>query len=153
MLEHGVGVAADPAQAAEWYARAHAQGYAPAAYHLARLHAAGQGVEKDAARARRLLDEVRGEDVGKLFLKAAGLGFTRGQYELALFHHEGVVVKKDARQAAEWFKKVAENERAEKEQLELGDIMHGFSEATGDYEAAIELYKQACVPVFAMGGK
>jgi TPR repeat protein len=153
MLEHGVGVAADPGQAAEWYAKAHAQEYAPAAYHLARLRAAGQGVEKDAAQAGRLLDAIPGKDIEKLFLEAADRGFTKSQYELALLHHEGIAGKKDARQAAEWFKKVAANDRADRRSRDLGDLMYEMGESSGDYEVVINLYLQACAPVFAMGGK
>jgi TPR repeat protein len=151
MLEHGIAGAADPAKAAEWYAKAHAQGYQPAAYHLARLYNDGRGVEKDAARLNQLLGAFQGGDAEKLFLDAANRGFARAQYEMGRLYQEGLAVKQDMRQAVEWYKKIASHDRAAKGSREIADMLYNLNPSA--HEEIITNYLSAIEPVLGFGVK
>ena len=89
-LLHGRWSSAGLRQAAEWYRRAAEQGFAEAQFNLAGLHAAGEGVPKDAVEAVRWYRE------------AAGLGLAEAQYVLALALVRGEGVRKNLSEAARW---------------------------------------------------
>ena len=66
IFEKGLGQAADPAIAAEWYRRAADQGFSRALINLGYLHESGLGVERDLPRAMNLYRRAAGFDDGTL---------------------------------------------------------------------------------------
>jgi TPR repeat protein len=72
ILRNGVGVAADPVQAARWIEAAARAQLPEAMFTLSNMLAAGEGVKQDGAAARRWLEE------------AAALGYPAALQELAL---------------------------------------------------------------------
>ena len=70
-------IASDPAQAAQWYAKAAEQGHAGAELNLGNLYARGEGVPKDLAKARLLMQA------------AADQGFAPAQTALAQLGGQG----------------------------------------------------------------
>ncbi|MCR4667223.1 MAG: SEL1-like repeat protein [Desulfovibrio sp.] len=92
---HGNGVKKNAHEAFLCYEKAHALGYAPATYNLARMYLQGNGVEKNVEKAL------------EYFLIAAEKGLRLAQYSLASLYDEGGV-KKDMERALYWYTKAAE---------------------------------------------
>ncbi len=91
MYGNGEGVAQDDAQAAEWYRKAAAQGYAGAQYSLGGMYANGEGVAQDDAQA---LEWTR---------KAAKQRIAEAQFNLGIMYADGEGVPQDYAQAHMWF--------------------------------------------------
>ena len=89
------GVPANPAEAAQWFARAAAKGLAPAQFRYASMLEKGRGVKKDVAQARQL------------YLAAANKGNAKAMHNLAVLYAEGIDGKPDYANAAHWFQKAA----------------------------------------------
>lgn len=82
-------------QAVKWYAKAAAQGYAPAQNALALMYWAGRGVARDDAAAFAL------------FQKAADAGLTSAQHNLGLMYLEGKVVARNEALGDAWLRVAA----------------------------------------------
>jgi localization factor PodJL len=95
-FSEGQGVAADPAEAARWYALAAERGYAPAQYRLGSLYEKGTGVTRDFARAVSLYDQ------------AANAGNAGAMHNLAVLYASGVTGGADFKAAVEWFGRAAD---------------------------------------------
>lgn len=93
--ESGLLGAVDHAAAAEWYRAAASRGLAAAQTRLARLYAAGLGVEANRDLATDLL------------MKAAEGGYAPAQYNLAVAYERGQGVPLDPDLAAAWYQRAA----------------------------------------------
>ena len=90
MYTHGIGVAADHAQAVRWYRKAAEQGNASAQSNLGFMYHEGQGVERDF------------EDSAQWFNRAAEQGDATAQFYLGLMYVKGEGVDKDPVEAHKW---------------------------------------------------
>ena len=112
--------------AAQWYQRSSASGFAMSQFRLGTMYERGAGVAKDLARAK--IWYSRAADQGnvkamhnlavliasrggpepdyatavKLFSEAAAHGLADSQYNLAMLYENGLGVPKDAKQAYKW---------------------------------------------------
>lgn len=86
----------DLKQAAAWYAKAAAQGYAVAQHNLAVMYEQGRGVAADLPAA------------AALFRRAADQGYAPGQYLTGLGYRHGSGVARDPVAALTWFTLAAE---------------------------------------------
>ena len=86
----------DLAEAVTWLERAAATGFARSQYSLAKLYAAGQGVEPDDDKAFALM------------LEAGQAGFVRAQYNLGKMYRDAQGVDQDLAAASGWFRHAAE---------------------------------------------
>lgn len=93
--DEGLGVAADPAVAVTWYARAAAAGHTLAAHNLGNAYAAGRGVAADAAEAARW------------WRRAAADGDAVTQLRLGEACEAGRGVARDLDQARHWYGEAA----------------------------------------------
>lgn len=94
----GIGVPANMARAAEWFAFAGDHGSIPALYRLGALYEKGaEGVTRDVARARAL------------YTQAATAGNVRAMHNLGVLLAAGVDGQPDYREAAMWFTRGAEH--------------------------------------------
>ena len=120
----GLGVAADLAQAAQWFSRAAARGLAAAQFRLAAMYERGQGTAADVEKARiwyqRAAEQghvkamhnlavlsVNGgrtdySGAAKWFAEAAERGLADSQFNLAVLHQNGMGVAKDLKLAYRW---------------------------------------------------
>jgi localization factor PodJL len=127
ILSEGTLVEQDFAQAAAWYERSAAQGFAPAQYRLGSLYEGGRGVERDLEMARlwyqraaeagnRMsmhnlaslyaggeLDAQDFEAAAHWFEQAAARGLTDSQFNLGMLHARGLGVEQDFEQSYIWF--------------------------------------------------
>jgi uncharacterized protein len=87
-------------EAAAWYRRAAAAGYAPAQLNLGALYRLGRGVKKNEAEAARW------------YRKAADQGNRGAQANLARMYQAGTGVPRDERESFELFRKAAEQNHA-----------------------------------------
>ena len=133
--ESGRGVPADPAAAAEWFARAEAQDDPAGAYNLGRLHRRGIGVEKDPARTLALWRKA-GEAGNPAAL--SGLG------DMAL---AGEGMSADATAAADWYRKGAEAGYAPA-QTALGRLLRDGRGIDRDPKAAASWLRKAAQQAF-----
>lgn len=90
--DNGMGVAADPSQAAVWYRRAAEQGVAQAQFNLGHSYATGNGVAQDYVAAVRWLT------------LAANQGMAEAQHLLAVCHLEGLGVQANRAEAQRWLR-------------------------------------------------
>lgn len=113
MYMEGIGVQADPAQAASWYAKAAEQGHEKAAFRLGLLHYEGTGVKADLATAFGL------------FTQAARQGYPAAQFYLGRMYAAGQGVKRDYPAALEWFDKAVEGgfDEARRQVLDVSERM------------------------------
>lgn len=95
ILTEGQVVEQDLTQAAAWYERAAAQGFAPAQYRLGNLYESGQGVVAD-------LDQAR-----LWYQRAAELGNRMSMHNLASLYAGGQLDSQDFAAAAHWFEEAA----------------------------------------------
>ena len=104
MYNKGIGVAADPAQAAAWFRKSAEQGYAPGEYNLGLMYKRGAGVAQDFTQA------------ASWFAKAAENGNPYAQYNLGVAYETGQGVAKDVKVAMSWYQKAGQqgNEDAER---------------------------------------
>jgi len=72
--EQGLGLAADPAQAAFWYRKAAEQGFAPAQYHLGECLERGLGVPRDLTQAVDLYRRAAGNGISQAKVALDRLG-------------------------------------------------------------------------------
>ncbi|HWJ89007.1 MAG TPA: peptidoglycan-binding protein [Pelagibacterium sp.] len=127
LLTEGTVVEQDFAQAAAWYERSAAQGFAPAQYRLASLYESGRGVERDLELARLWYQraaeagnrmsmhnlaslyaggELASQDFSAAahwFEEAAARGMTDSQFNLGMLHARGLGVDQDFEQSYVWF--------------------------------------------------
>lgn len=127
ILTEGTLVEQDFAQAAAWYERSAAQGFAPAQYRLGSLYESGRGVERDLEMARlwyqraaeagnRMsmhnlaslyaggeLETQDFESAAHWFEEAATRGMTDSQFNLGMLHARGLGVEQDFEQSYVWF--------------------------------------------------
>ncbi|WP_270539554.1 tetratricopeptide repeat protein [Bacteroides zhangwenhongii] len=82
-------------QAFEWYSKAAAQGFAPAAYIIGYYYENGMGVEKNTAKAF------------EWWSKAAAQGFAKAEYAIGRCYEKGMGVEKNRAKAFEWYSKAA----------------------------------------------
>lgn len=94
--DYGEGVAADPAEAAQWYERAAEQGHREARHNMGYAYLNGEGVERDHERAVYW------------YRLAADDGFAPAQVELGLCYAMGYGVKADLGEARAWWRRAAE---------------------------------------------
>jgi TPR repeat protein len=111
------GKAADGLEAARLYQLAMAKGHPLAAGHLGVLYAAGRGIPRDKAKARKLC--LRAAPAVK---EAAGRGTAAARFLLGEMHRGGLGVSRDAREAARWYRQAAEQDH-EAAQEELGLLL------------------------------
>jgi hypothetical protein len=97
VYEAGLGVPADLAEGASWYALAAGQGHARAQYNLGVMYADGRGVQRDDARAATWLR------------KAAEQEHAKAQYNLGVLYQTGRGLPKDPVQARIWLDRAAAN--------------------------------------------
>jgi len=113
MLHGGSAVmAADAAQAVEWYRKSAAQGHHGAELNLGQTYLAGEGVKKNPVEAQRLFTLARAG-----LEKDAAKGGYYAQSSLALIFYEGFGVKQDYKQAMFWATKAADQGSAYAEGL------------------------------------
>ncbi len=115
------------ATAAYWLKRAAANGFARSQYSLAKMYAAGLGVEKDNKRALAL------------FLKSGNAGFVKAQYNLGKIYRDGIEVEADPDVSLDWFRKAA-NQGYAKAQEKLA---RRFARGTGVNSDVTEALKWA----------
>ena len=94
-LEAGVGVEADPRQAAVLYAQAAARDYIPALTNLGYCYSRGLGVAQDDAKAL------------ECFRKGAESGFPRAQFLLGEAYFRGLGVERSGEEAVRWYRAAA----------------------------------------------
>ena len=93
LYRHGEGgVPQCHSTAAEWFAKAAAQGRKDAQYFIGFMHYAGQGVDRDQSLA------------AEWFLKAAAQGQPDAQFNLGFQYEKGECVGKDEAMAVQWCK-------------------------------------------------
>jgi len=97
MMAH---IRGDMQTATYWYARAASRNHELAAYNLASLYYAGDGVAVDYDQAAKWME------------RAARLGFAPAQFQLAKMYYQGRGVPKDHAKEAYWLKKAAESGHA-----------------------------------------
>lgn len=94
----GIGIPANAARAAEWFAFAGEHGSIPALYRLGSLYEKGaEGLTRDVARAR------------SLYTRAAVAGNVRAMHNLGVLLAAGIDGQPDYRDAAVWFTRAAEH--------------------------------------------
>ncbi|WMT91517.1 peptidoglycan-binding protein [Pelagibacterium sp. H642] len=127
ILTEGTLVEQDFTQAAAWYERSAAQGFAPAQYRLGSLYEGGRGVERDLEMARLWYQraaeagnrmsmhnlaslyaggELESQDfeaAAHWFEQAASRGLTDSQFNLGMLHARGLGVEQDFEQSYLWF--------------------------------------------------
>lgn len=127
ILTEGTVVEQDFAQAAAWYERSAAQGFAPAQYRLGSLYEGGRGVDSDLDMARLWYQraaeagnrmsmhnlaslyaggELEDQDFAAAahwFEEAAGRGLTDSQFNLGMLYARGLGVEQNFEQSYIWF--------------------------------------------------
>ncbi|AEQ50423.1 peptidoglycan binding domain-containing protein [Pelagibacterium halotolerans B2] len=127
ILTEGTIVEQDFTQAAAWYERSAAQGFAPAQYRLGSLYEGGRGVDSDLDMARLWYQraaeagnrmsmhnlaslyaggELEDQDFAAAahwFEEAAGRGLTDSQFNLGMLYARGLGVEQDFEQSYIWF--------------------------------------------------
>ncbi len=91
----GQGAPENPAQAADWYARAAGFGSVPAMFNLGVLYDIGRGVDHEPAQA------------AEWYERAARQGYARAEYNLALMYEDGSGIPRDRKRAQYWFWRAA----------------------------------------------
>ena len=125
---YGLRVDQDFEQAAEWFAKAAAQGYeSPEFLYLySLLFANGYGVEEDSDNAMKLLK------------KAADLGQAEAQYDLYVKYTYGIGVSPDMKEAQKYLEMAADQEYIPA-LYKLGETAN----MAGEYEKAVEWFEKA----------
>lgn len=97
--QHGMGVAQDYKIAAQWFAKAAAEGSAEGYYNLALLTREGKGVKLDVAESIRLMKLAASQDitVDMFGMKMPNIGVVEAEHSLGLAYDEGVGVPQDNR--------------------------------------------------------
>ncbi len=90
------GLAADQAQAANWYQLAADKGFAPAQYRLGSMYEKGTGVARDIGKAKTFYEQ------------AANQGNASAMHNLAVLYASGALGEQDYTTAANWFTKAAD---------------------------------------------
>lgn len=126
------GAASDPeaatdawGKAAEWYAKAAAQSYAPAEIHLADCYSYGRGVARDKAKA------------AEWYRQAAEQGDPGAQGTLAMLYTMGQGVPQDDAEAYFWFDLAASADTPNKERY-LSNRQNVGTRITADQLAAVQ---------------
>lgn len=118
----------DDAKVAALFRKAAEQGYAPAAYRLAKLYEKGSGgLKKSASEAMRWRR------------KAADMGITVAMFDVGVAYAQGHGVKRDRKEAAEWFRKAADRGSADA----MANLGHMYEKGLGvaqDYSEAAKWY-------------
>lgn len=125
----GAGAKLDPARAAEWYRLAHARGDINATYRLGMARLGGEGVPKDEARGRELLEE------------AAKGGQPLAAYNLALLLLTSGEAK-DLARAGELLRQAAEAEIPEAQQ-NYATLLRDGRGVPADPKAAFAMFTRA----------
>ena len=128
--QNGLGVARDPAVAAQWYEKAAAQGEQWAQNNLGLMYKEGEGVPKNLARAR------------EWFEKSAAQGTDYAEYNLGQLYLRGEGVPQDTARAVEWMQKAADRGYMDALQ-ELAAMYMGGNGVKQDEERAVKLYTSA----------
>lgn len=100
VYERGLGVAADPGTAAEFYVLAARNGYARALNALGRLLVRGLGVDKDPGQGAQLIQQ------------AAGRSYAPAQFNLGFMYERGLGVRPNPIAAANWYRRAAQRGHA-----------------------------------------
>lgn len=130
LLSGARGVTKNAAESAEWFAKAAAQGYAPAQCNLGLAYAAGEGVAKNAGTA---VDWFR---------KAADQGSAAGQTRLGTAYLTGEGVKADPAEALKWFTLAAE-QGLPQAQFQLGYAKYSGQGTAQDFPGAFAWFYKA----------
>ncbi|KAG4066402.1 hypothetical protein HA402_007038 [Bradysia odoriphaga] len=103
--QHGMGVTQDYQIAAQWFAKAAAEGSAEGLYNLAILTKEGKGVKIDVAESVRLLKLAASQDicVDMFGIKMPNIGVKEAEHCLGLSYHDGIGVPQDFHKALEWY--------------------------------------------------
>lgn len=126
MYDNGDGFKRDYKKAAEWYAKAAAQGHSKAQFNLGNMYEHGEGVTKDYDKAI------------SLWQQAADQGADKAQFNIALLYEQ----KEDYARAVEWYARAAEQGHADS-QNNLG-VMYARGEGVRmNPTKARQLFKQA----------
>ncbi|MBI5597804.1 MAG: SEL1-like repeat protein [Elusimicrobia bacterium] len=126
----GNGVGLDLEKAAVWYAKAAAQGDAPAQNELCTMLLEGKGVDQDFVKALAMCR------------KAAVNGEMDSQYRMGLMYHQGYGTAIDPKTAAVWYRRAAERNQPEA-QANLGVLYLTGSGVAKDEKAAAEWLTKA----------
>lgn len=91
---HGIGVTQNYRTAAEWFAKAAAEGNAEGYYNLALLSKEGKGVKLDVAEGIRLLRLAASQDISVEIrgMELPNIGVVEAEHSLGLSYQEGVGV-------------------------------------------------------------
>jgi len=128
---HGkYGVKSNQEEAAKWFRKSAAQGFAEAEYCLGVCYRDGMGLPQDSAEAV------------KWFRKAADQGYVVAQSELGACYYEGVGVPKNLVEAAKWFRMTAEHGDAQGQQNLATCYLFGEG-VTKDVVEAVRWYRKA----------
>ncbi len=130
MLEHGLGMAKNPAKAAEWCTKAAEQRFALAQCHLGGRYEKGNGVVKNI------------EEAVKWYQLAAEQGLALAQFNLGACYMDGTGVPQDYTEAAKWFKLAAEQGFVIA-QTNLGAYYASGIGVAQNYSEAVKWYKLA----------
>lgn len=168
MHENGRGVAADRAQAAEWYSKAAAQGHSRAGSALARMQANEQRLAKALQQAES--GDVEAQyNLGNMYLTgtgtgidlkqaehwlklAAGQGLDKAQFKLGHLHYVTLGESSDSAIAYEWFSKAAAANYPPA-MYYLGDMYANGSGVKQDYAKARDWYEQAGSAGFSLAAQ
>ena len=166
MYDRGVGVARDPARAADWLRRAAEAGDRDAAYQLGAMYESGRGVTQGDtqalawySKAALLGDREAQVKVGKAYeqgrgvasnigealtwyRKAAGQGDAWAQNYIGFLYGNGKGVPHDDTQALEWFRRAAANGNAQAE-YNVGFMYANGRGVQHSDEQAVRWFKQA----------
>jgi TPR repeat protein len=127
----GNGVAADEAEAVQWFRKAAEKGDAAGEYSLSEMYLSGRGVPVDVPEGLKWLR------------RSAEHGDARGQSNLAAVYSQGLGgVTKDEKEAAKWMRKAAEQGLAEG-QFGLGLMYVRGSGVPQDAAEAVRWYRKA----------
>ncbi|MFQ5985311.1 MAG: peptidoglycan-binding protein [Alphaproteobacteria bacterium] len=136
LLEAGLGVDRDLAEAAHWYRRAAERRFAAAQFRLARLYSLGLGLDRDPVAA------------AQWYRQAAEQGHANAQHNLGVAYERGEGVPRDDVQAARWYRRAAERGLAQA-QHNLGRMYYYGKGLPKNMTLALEWFTRAAEQGFA----
>jgi TPR repeat protein len=137
MYDEGQGVQQDFKQAAAWYRKGAAQGFAEARYNLGLMYEQGKGVQQDYKQATTWCR------------KAAEQGLAQAQCSLGLMYYNGEGVQQDYKQAVAWYRKAAAEQGVAEAQHNLGSMYHEGKGVQQDSKQAVAWYRKAAEQGYA----
>jgi uncharacterized protein len=163
LFRQGLGVRADPVKAVEWYRLAHGRGDANASYALAMATLRGEGVAKDTAAGRRLLEaaaprnpqaaynlaliQLSEADLAEraraipLLERAAAAEIADAQHALAVLKRKGQDTAVDVAGAAELMRRAARN-GSEAAEIEYAILLFNGQGVAADERGAADRFQR-----------